>query len=443
MNCHLRSRRLVLGALLAVITGLATAIPAPAYFGCTATPALSTVYLNWFDNASAGMVADNIHILNAGTKPFSGCVTVGGGPGVTFGVSGGQETYVTMPAGTYGGPVRVTITAMLDQAVMLASQRVQFHSSFNELRAADPSQALTTGYFNWYDKASPGMLNDNIHVLNPGTATANVTVSLPGAASQVVAVGAGAEAYVSFPQGTMGGPVKVSSDQPVLASQRVQFDQSFSEEWAQSAAQAVTLNYFSWFDRTSPGVAYDNIHLLNPGTIAANATISMACSLPVTIVIPPGGESHGTIPAGTLCTHPINCVPPLQCGVPMGGPLAVRSDQPLLASQRVQFYSSFDEIWAAGTAQAATTSHFNWYDRASPGMLNDNVHVFNPTAINATVTVSVPGGTPQTVILGFEGERYFNFPGTIGGPVTVSSDQPVLASQRVQYYQSFSESWAL
>ena len=39
----------------------------------------------------------------------------------------------------------------------------------------------------------------------------------------------GAEAYVSFPPGTIGGPVTVSSSQPVLASQRVQYYSSFTE----------------------------------------------------------------------------------------------------------------------------------------------------------------------------------------------------------------------
>jgi len=41
------------------------------------------------------------------------------------------------------------------------------------------------------------------------------------------------------------------------------------------------------------------------------------------------------------------------------------------------------------------------------------------------------------------GESYVTFAaGTIGGPVVVTSDQPVLASQRVQYYSSFNEIWA-
>jgi hypothetical protein len=37
-------------------------------------------------------------------------------------------------------------------------------------------------------------------------------------------------------------------------------------------------------------------------------------------------------------------------------------------------------------------------------------------------------------------DLYFAFPGgTIGGPVTITSDNPVLASLRAWYYQSFNE----
>jgi hypothetical protein len=47
-----------------------------------------------------------------------------------------------------------------------------------------------------------------------------------------VTVAPGTEVYLAFPAGTIGGPVKVSSTQPVLASQRVQYYSSFNEIWA-------------------------------------------------------------------------------------------------------------------------------------------------------------------------------------------------------------------
>ena len=73
------------------------------------------------------------------------------------------------------------------------------------------------------------MSNDNIHLFNPGTTSANVTVYLPDGTARVAIVAPGAETYVTFAAGTIGGPVTVSSNQPMLASQRVQFYQSFNE----------------------------------------------------------------------------------------------------------------------------------------------------------------------------------------------------------------------
>ena len=78
------------------------------------------------------------------------------------------------------------------------------------------------------------MVGDNIHVLNPSWyyTTANVTVSMPGAADITFTLLSGEEKYVSFPLGTIGGPVTVTADKPVLAAQRVQYYQTFNEVWA-------------------------------------------------------------------------------------------------------------------------------------------------------------------------------------------------------------------
>ena len=380
-------------------------------------------YLNWYDNASPGMSGDNVHLVNTGATASSGCVSVSGVALTAWSVNPGQETYVTMPPGTLGGPVVVTVNT--GPAVM-ASQRVQYNQSFNEVAAASGAQAATTSYFNWFDKASPGMLNDNIHVLNPGGMSANVIVSLPGATPQTATVAPGSETYLTFPAGKIGGPVTVSSSQPVLASQRVQYNQTFNEVWASSAAQAVTTSYFSWYDKASPGMTADNIHLLNPGATAATVTVSLPGSPSQVAIVAPGAEAYVSFPAGKI-----------------GGPVKVSSIQPVLASQRVQYYSSFNEVWAASAAQAVTIGHFNWYDKASPGMMADNIHLLNTGATSATVTVTLPGAPTQVKTVAAGAESYVSFPaGSIGGPLTVTSSQPVLASQRVQYYSSFNEVWS-
>jgi len=386
---------------------------------CTVTPLYAT-YLSWFDKASAGMVADNIHILNPGGSTSAGCVTVSGYPGVAWSTTAGQETYVTLPAGTIGGPVRITVNS---GPAVRASQRVQFNQSFNEVWAASASQAATTSYINWYDRASAGMLNDNIHLLNPGGTSANVTVTVFGVTPKTVSVAPGAETYVNFPVGTIGGPVTVSSSQPVLASQRVQFNQTFNEVWAASGTQAATTSYLSWYDRASAGMLNDNVHLLNPGAASVNVTVTLQGVTPKTVSVPPFGETYVNFPGA------------------IGGPVIVTSTLPVLSSQRVQFNQSFNEVWSSNAAQASTTSYFNWYDRASAGMFNDNVHVLNPGGAIATVTVTL-GTTSRVVTVGPGAENYVNFAGMIGGPVIVTSTQPVLASQRIQYYQTFNEIWS-
>src|SRR5205807_8442365 len=166
--------------------------------------------------------------------------------------------------------------------------------SFNEVWAQSASQAASTSYINWYDKASNGMLNDNIHVLNPGTSAATVTVGLAGAPTQNLSVAAGGEGFASFPQGTMGGPVTVSSNVPVLSSQRVQYAQTFNEVWAESASRASMTSRVVWYDKASSGMLNDNMHILNPGGTPATVTVTLLGAPTQTLSVRAGGEAYAT-----------------------------------------------------------------------------------------------------------------------------------------------------
>jgi hypothetical protein len=386
------------------------------------TYVLFRTYFQWFDMASPGMVNDNIHLLNTSANPTNITVTMPGAVDINVPLAAGATTYVSFGAGHIGGPVVVNS----DQPI-LASQRVQYYQTFNEVWGQSATQASTASYVNWYDKASPGMFNDNIHLLNPGTNATTVTVTVPGAPTQTAMVAPGAETYVTFPVGTIGGPVKVSSTQPVLASQRVGYNSSFNEVWAANPGQTLTTGYFNWYDKASPGMFNDNIHLLNPGTAISNVTVTLPGAPTQTMNVAPGAEAYVNFPQGTI-----------------GGPVTLSATQPILASQRVQYFQTFNEVWAANATQASRTSYFTWYDKASAGMLNDNIHLVNPGTWIAMVTVTLPGGNTQMLPVGAGEERYVNFSRAIGGPVTVTvtSGPPVLASQRVQYYDSFNEVWA-
>ena len=399
-------------------SGMQAAPNSYAAISCTGTPLFAT-YFSWFDKASAGMFNDNLHLLDTGTSTSTGCVSVGGVT-VPFSVAAGHETYVTFPPGTIGGPVAVNVLA---GPAVLASQRVQYYQSFNEVWAMSPSQAAKTSYLSWFDNASAGMVGDNIHVLNPSATNANVTVSIPGASPIGFALAAGAETYVSFPAGTIGGPVTINADQAVLASQRVQYYQTFNEVIARSAAQAATTSHFNWFDKASTGMVGDNIHLLNTSTSTAHITVAMPGATSAGVTLPSLAETYVTFAQGHI-----------------GGPVTVTSDQPVLASQRVQYFQSFNETPSESAAQALTASHVMWFDKATAGMAGDNIHVLNTSGSTANVTVSLAGASSDIFSLAAGAETYVTFPfGSIGGPMTITSDQPVVAAQRVQYYQTFSE----
>jgi hypothetical protein len=366
------------------------------------------------------------------------------------GIAGGTPVTVTgqgfcnFPTGaTFGGTAATGFTVNSDtsftaispaHAAGVTDVQITTTGGTSAASAADNfTYTAFSRYFMWYDKASAGFVNDNIHVINTSTATANIFVSVQGATTATVQLAAGATTYLNFPQGTIGGPVTVNSDQAVLASQRVEYNQSFNEVWSESIAQAATTSYTNWYDKASTGFSNDNIHIYNPGIATASVTVSLTGGpagssnpTPVNATVGPGQETYVNFPQGTI-----------------GGPVKIVSDQPVLASQRVQYFGTFNEVWAQPATLAATSNFINWYDKASTGFVQDNVHLLNPGTTAASVSVAVPNAATLLATVPAGGETYVHFPqGTIGGPVMVTSSVPILSSQRVQYNNSFNEVWA-
>ncbi len=405
-----------------------------------------------------------LSFFNAGKVQLNTKLVACVGYGTGYGYTGGPPsiTSVSPPAGGIAGGTTVTVTGQgfcnfptgaefggtaatgfivnsdtsftaVSPAHAAGTVNVQVITAFGFSAASaadDFTYTAFTRYFQWYDKASAGFVNDNIHIINTSAATANIFVSVPGATTATVALAAGATTYLTFPQGTIGGPVTVNSDQSVLASQRVEYNQSFNEVWSEDASQAATISYMNWYDKASTGFSNDNIHLLNPGITSANVTVSLTgvSVTPVTVNVPAGSETYVNFPQGTI-----------------GGPVKVQvnSGPPILASQRVQYFSTFNEVWAQPATLAATTDFINWYDRASTGFVQDNVHLLNPGVTAASVSVAVPNAATLLATVPAGGETYVHFPqGTIGGPVMVTSSVAILSSQRVQYNNSFNEVWA-
>jgi hypothetical protein len=370
------------------------------------------------------MQADNLHLLArpGGATASAGGATVPGVAVLPFSIAPGQEQVLSFPHGVIGGPLTLTL---FQGNQLLASQRVQYYHSFNEVPAQPATAAATSWQFAWFDhKSSPGFQADNLHLLNPAgsLSPAQVTLSIPGCSPTVSSFGS-SELIYSCPFGSgFGGPVTISASVPVLASQRVQYYQSFNEEWAQNAAAAATSLQFSWYDhKSSPGFQADNLHVWNPAGTPFTATAQI-----------PGCPSQSQSSTGSELLF--------SCTGGFSGPVTLTASLPVLASQRVQYYQSFNEVPAASAAQAATTLYQAWFDRISdPGFQADNLHVWNPAGAAFSVSVLIPGCASQNQDVAAGAEAVVTCAAGFGGPVVISSASPLLASQRVQYYQSFNE----
>ena len=209
---------------------------------------------------------------------------------------------------------------------VIASQRVQYYNTFSEVAARGLREASTNLVMNWYDRASPGMWNDNVHLVNPNGSDANVSIAIAGGPSIGVTVPAHGTAYRAFPPNTIGGPVTITSTNgvAVLASQRVQYYNSFNEAPAVVAA-GLAVQWLPWYDDASPGMVGDNVHLVNPGAAPVQVTLNA-----------PMGTKQVTVPAdGEVYTYWAGKI---------GGPIqVVAGGTGVIASERVQYYQSFNE----------------------------------------------------------------------------------------------------
>lgn len=419
-------RRLAAGsvvALLAIVAGLfpsapaaaaTAAAPAPVQLRGLTSPAL-LAYLPWYDLASPGMRADNVHVVNPGSAAASGTISLPGAAALAFSVPAAGEGWFSFPPGTIGGPVAVAVSA---GPAVLVSQRVLYQDSLSEVGALSGADAFVSGWFNWYDNASPGMQADYVHLVNPGAAPASGTVSV-GAVSVPFLVGAGGEQHLRFPDGTTGGPVRVqvSSGAGILATQRTAYSGSLAESPALLSTAAASSLWLPWYDLQSDGMTTDMVHVLDPGTAPATVTLALAGATR-TLTVPAGGEGYASLP-----------------GV-MGGPLAITSTAPVLASQRIVYHGDLQEQNALGAADAALNWEFSWYDNGSPGFLA-HLHVVNPGPAPATVNLVMPARNPVQITVPAGQDAWYAYPaGTISGPlqVQVATGPAVLASLRQFVY---------
>ncbi|MBE0428782.1 MAG: hypothetical protein IBX61_02800 [Thermoleophilia bacterium] len=346
--------------------------------------------------------------------------------------------------GLMGGPVNAGYSAT-SQA--LTSQRTLWAGSSLEEVTGSAVRQSDHFYWAWYDQLSSGYKNW-VLVSNPGNVPAFYQVKIAGAVKAKGRVNPGRTIPHQF-AGIMGGPVEVLSCADdftgpgggclnpalVTASQRVLMseDTDFNEMPGIPAAGLSSSYHWTWYDMKSPG-SRNWVLIANPPEAAD----------PIYYEIKVAGKAlaaGGPVAPGTSAT-------PAFPGV-MGGPVEVRtySDPALtvpaasIASQRVLWGKSFEEVPGYRSELLSSSYHWTWYDMKSPGSRNWVLIANPPEAADPIYyEIKVAGkalaaggpvapGTSATPA----------FPGVMGGPVEVRTySDPALtvpaasiASQRV------------
>lgn len=379
----------------------------------------------WYDQSTADW---RNWVLMA--NPTSGAGTARASVKVDTTTYADREMAVGAPAnapsfpGLIGGPVTIGSTQPL-----IASQRVLYKNSFNEIPAVPEGALESTYYFTWYDSnATWGMKGNWILIGNQGSQTANVEVYIGGVLKGTYSVAPGDQATPSYPN-TTDGPVKVIStnNQPLIVSQRVIYKDSFNEVLGVPASRLTSEYMFSWYDFRAENFMRGNWVLVsNQDTGSANVEVYIAGQLMGTYTIPEGGS-----------------IAPQYPGV-IGGPVRVVSTngKRLMVSQRVLFKDSFEEVQGATAVDAATDLWFTWYDSKRANYMGGNwILIANRGGAAADVSVYIDSALVQQATIPVGGNLPLAYNETIGGPVRVVSNngQPLLSSQRVLYKDSFNE----
>lgn len=383
--------------------------PVPVYPDATAAPPAglradarsgARLLFPWYDNIG---LRTWIHLVNptAGTRTVT--LRLAGVQVAQVGIEPGRNRYLSL-AGKSGGPLLVEA-----DGPVVASERTGTGASFSEFFGLDAGAAASDLAFNWYDSLS---LRTWILAVNPGTEAAHAVFKVGDAVAWSPTIAPGAvEAHLVA--GLSNGPALLSSDRPLLASERSMLGASFFETAGRSTAGLPTEAWYAWYDSVS---GLNDLHLANLGPAGSDASVFI---------------DQLRVWSGSLGPHQHTVVSIRQT---LGGPIRVVSTAPLLSSLRGIHRGRAQAIqeYPLVAAAAASTSHWApWYDYVTPGAYED-VHLVAPSA-GAHATISVAGKTVWAGTIDAGRDRHVALPGIAGGPVFVTSDEPLLSWQRAVY----------
>jgi hypothetical protein len=190
----------------------------------------NTYWLPWYNNTD---LDTQLRFANVSGSPATVHVYIGGQEmqGSPFALEAGASTRKSFP-GINNGPVKIQ-----SDVNIVAAERVIYkvngkNTSFTEMMALPTNQLSTTYWMPWYNNVD---LDTQLRFGNVSNTTATVRVFIGGVEMQgsPFALVPGASTRLSF-TGVNKGPVKIVSDVPIVAAERVIYkvsgvNTSFSE----------------------------------------------------------------------------------------------------------------------------------------------------------------------------------------------------------------------
>jgi Tfp pilus assembly protein PilP len=285
-----------------------------------------------------------------------------------------------------------------------------------------PNSALDLTYWlPWYNNVD---LDTQLRFANVSGSTATVHVYVNGVemVGSPFTLAAGASTRVSF-VGVNNGPVKVVSDQNIVAAERVIYkingvNTSFSEMMALPNSALDMTYWLPWYNNVDL-----DTQLRFANVSGSTATVHVYVN---------GAEMVGspfTLAAGASTRQSF-------VGI-NNGPVQIVSDVNIVAAERVIYKvngvnTSYSEMMALPNSQLNTTYWLPWYNNVD---LDTQLRFANVSGSTATVHVYVNGvemvGSPFTLAAGASTRQ--SFVGINNGPVQIVSDVNIVAAERVIY----------
>jgi hypothetical protein len=312
---------------------------------------VDTIYwLPWYNNVD---LDTQLRFANVGGSTATVHVLIGGVEmtGSPFTLAAGASTRKSFP-GVNAGPVQI----VSDQNVVVTERLIykvnNVNTSFIEMMALPNSQLNTTYWLPWYNNAD---LDTQLRFANVSSSPASVHVFI-GAAEMTgspFTLLAGESTRKSF-AGVNAGPVKIVSDQNIVAAERLIYkvngvNTSFTEMMALPDQQLDTTYWLPWYNNNDldTQLRVANVHDSQTATVHVYIGGVEMLGSPFTLL--PGASTRKSF-AG------IN-----------NGPVQIVSDVPIVATERLIYKvngvnTSFTEMMALPASRLDTIYWLPWYN---------------------------------------------------------------------------------